>query len=190
MAGFTEAQGEIQKNRKEAVTERKKEEISQSDLSMPEDPSEGSSTPTAPFRLFDLPQELHDAIFELAYTEPNFKFGLIHYLKAKQKREQKLTGVSEESPPHKVNEWMVSKEYFRIAAKAWVEAQTTPEAVRNKLTRIEFERSPLPFGLFPPMSYGHGTYAGLFVEFGRSFVIILGDLCYTTNYTSQCPQKS
>jgi hypothetical protein len=121
---------------------------------------------TGPFRLFDLAQELQDTIFEFAYTEPDFT---IVYKSTWEDRQQHLRNTGKPkvgSPNHKVNEWMVSKNYFRTAAKAWVEAQTSFEFVRCQLKG----RSLSSHELFPPM-VDTNEGAGLFLEFGRTFVV-------------------
>jgi hypothetical protein len=121
---------------------------------------------TGPFRLFDLAQELQDKIFEFAYMEPDFT---IVYKSTWERRQKHLRNTGKPKvgfPTHKVNEWMVSKKYFRAAAKAWVEAQTS----------FEFIRSQVDGGLtdaherFPPM-LNMNEGAGLFLEFGRTFVV-------------------
>jgi hypothetical protein len=131
------------------------------------DRTEGPSTrvlPTGPFRLFDLPEELQDVILEFAYTEPSFKLITKCSWESEQKHIRKLTGKPKVAfPPIKVNEWMVSKKYFRAAAKAWVEAQTSSEYVRHRMAEtVAHDR-------FPPE-------AGLFLEFGKTFVIDLENL--------------
>lgn len=77
-------------------------------------------------RLFDLPQELQDIIFDYAYgvqsdstiickaTRDPLPFHL--WIRA--------------FPPHKVDEWMVSKRYLRSAAQAWMKAQAFSEEPR------------------------------------------------------------
>jgi hypothetical protein len=62
----------------------------------------------------------------------------------------------------KVNEWMVSKRYFRAAAKAWMEAQT--DVSRNMKGLVSDD--------FPTISHTLGD-GGLFLEFARTLVIPL-----------------
>jgi hypothetical protein len=145
-------------------------------LTLGVDPGEGPSTkakPTGPLLLLNLPQELQDAIFEFAYTELDFKIVHKGRWELDQDHMRKATGKPKlEFPPHKVNEWMVSKSYFKAAAKAWVAAQTSLEAIES----TEPETST-PCDLFPPMKswqlFGSGTDAGLFLDFGRTFVVDL-----------------
>jgi hypothetical protein len=123
---------------------------------------------TAPNRLFGLPQELQDEIFELAYTEPSFTAVTKLIWDVKQEDARKSKGTPRvDFPPPKVNEWMVSKQYFRSAAKAWVEAQTSLERVQNRVpTGLSFMRfrSSHPFV---------GTDSGLFYEFGTAFQVAM-----------------
>ena len=153
------------------------------------DPGNGPSTDptsTGPFRLYDLPQELQDAIFGFAYTEPTFNLVELSELHERETHIRKLTGnPMVEPPPHKVNEWVVSKRYFRNAAKAWVEAQTSPEVIRAKLTEFWLDR--FSYKHFPPIQYeDYGS--GLFLEFGKSFIVDLHhtSFAYSDRYISRC----
>jgi hypothetical protein len=138
------------------------------------DSGEPSSTTAEPdtFRLFDLPQELQDAIFDLAYTEP----GYINIYKrnwvARDKYTRKTTSKLEVGfPNHKVNEWMVSKKYFKAAAKAWMDAQTCPEFVYDLAQKPHRSR-------FPTITYNLGD-GGLFLESARTLVVNLANpICW------------
>jgi hypothetical protein len=122
------------------------------------------------FRLFDLPQELQDLIFELAYTEPSFKLVSKPMWDLLQMETRRSTGKPEvDFPTHKVNEWMVSKKYFRAAAKAWVETQTTFELVRDRVTLSISETDMRE--KFPSID-GAAAF-GLFFEFGKTFPVEL-----------------
>lgn len=80
------------------------------------------------FRLFDLPQELQDIIFDLAYPdEPYADFTNPESWEYEEKEKRKQKGPSYTKRPYpnpKVNEWLVSKQYFVAAAKAWVQNQS------------------------------------------------------------------
>jgi hypothetical protein len=151
-------------------------------------PRESSSTnakPTSQNHLLDLPQELQDMIFELAYTEPMFKIIYKVNWAAEQTRLRKRTGKPRvELPPQKVNEWMVSKRYFQAAAEAWVAAQTSLEAVQN-----QFWSNPDSLDRFPPMKYsryGSGPDAGLFLDFGRAFIVNFTPYFHRPELILQC----
>jgi len=122
------------------------------------------------FRLFDLPQELQDLIFELAYTEPSFKLVSKPMWDLLQTETRRSTGKPKvDFPTHKVNEWMVSKKYFRAAAKAWVGTQTTFELVRDRVTLSISETDMRE--KFPSID-GAAAF-GLFFEFGKTFPVEL-----------------
>lgn len=81
-----------------------------------------------PFRLYDLPQELEDMIFEKADSRKR-RLNLVfkenwdrdeHY----ERMSQGPQYVTRAFPSLKVTEWMVSKRFFRAAAKVWMGAQT------------------------------------------------------------------
>ena len=128
------------------------------------DDERADDEPKDPFRLFDLPQELQDAIFEYAYTEPGYKNAYKRDWEVKQTHRRKTKGTPRAPfPTHKVNEWMVSKRYFRAAAKAWMEAQTCPKFVTKHLL------GP-PFSKFPIISHTMGAN-GLVLEFARTIVL-------------------
>jgi hypothetical protein len=140
------------------------------DVATKEIPAPGANF-TGPFRLFDLAQELQDKIFQLAYTEPNFKIVFKSMWESKQTHVRNTTGKAKvDFPTHasKVNEWMVSKKYFRAAAKAWVDAQTFLEFVRSQMKGGFMDMDER----FPPM-FDMEEGAGLFREFGRAFVVDL-----------------
>jgi len=134
-----------------------------------EELSSTNAKPASTFRLFDLPQELQDAIFEFAYTEPCFKFVSKTMWDVVQRHTRRSTGKPKvDFPMHKVNEWMVSKKYFRAAAQAWVESQTSFELVRDRLTLPRAEMGqPFP----PTGRCGRGFE--LFFEFGKTFPVDL-----------------
>jgi hypothetical protein len=140
------------------------------DVATKEIPAPGANF-TGPFRLFDLAQELQDKIFELAYTEPNFRIVFKSMWESKQTHVRNTTGKAKvDFPTHasKVNEWMVSKKYFRAAAKAWVDAHTSLEFVRSQMKGGFMDMDER----FPPM-FDMKEGAGLFREFGRAFVVDL-----------------
>ena len=130
------------------------------------EPSCAVAKSTDHFRLFDLPQELQDAIFGFAYTESGTKYKYKTEWSFRETRLRKTTGKPRaDFPPHKVNEWMVSKRYFRAAVTAWMEAQTSLEFVKDHQMRVSESRFPAPTDLLGA--------TGLFFEFGRTFVIHL-----------------
>lgn len=78
------------------------------------------------FRLFDLPQELQDAIFEFAYPAVDglkiaFK---VHWQidEDDRRRRDRKSFKPRSFPPLKVDEWMVSRRFFLLASKAWIGA--------------------------------------------------------------------
>lgn len=88
------------------------------------------------FRLFDLPQELQDEIFALAYPrEGHLTVSTKRTWECQKDHHRKLGRqgpyLSYVFVP-KINEWLVSKRYLRIAAKAWMGAQSFSRPV-NKL---------------------------------------------------------
>jgi hypothetical protein len=126
-----------------------------------DNPGKALSAKAAPIHLFTLPQELQDSIFEFAYTEPNFKAVSKVLWEVRQDRLRKSTGTPRVAfPPPKVNEWMVSKRYFRSAASAWVGAQTSLDRIQNG------ERS-----LLATERCSVGYNSALFHEFGTAFQI-------------------
>jgi hypothetical protein len=132
------------------------------------DSGESSSTTAEPvtFRIFDLPQELQDAIFEFAYTEPGYENVYKREWEVRQTHIRETTEMPRaDFPTHKVNEWMVSKRYFRAAAKAWMEAQTGYDYVSRYIKGLVSDD-------FPTISHTLGD-GGLFLEFARTLVIPL-----------------
>lgn len=86
--------------------------------------AEGTALP-GHFPSFDLPQELQDQIFALAHPRED---GLRLFSKgewnARQQHKRKTGGSSVLKPfIPKVNAWLVSRQYFRQAANAWMGAQ-------------------------------------------------------------------
>lgn len=80
--------------------------------------------------LFDLPQELQDIIFEFAYPfKPYltilFKDEWDHDHEVARQHARKSGAPAPVKPPftRKVNEWLVSKRWFRMAARTWIGAQ-------------------------------------------------------------------
>lgn len=78
---------------------------------------------SVPFRLYDLPQELQDMISEKACPR---KRRLNFVFKEDWDRDEHYDRMSQAPqymprafPSLKVTEWMVSKRFFRAAAKAW-----------------------------------------------------------------------
>jgi hypothetical protein len=129
-----------------------------------DNPGKTLSTKADPIHLFTLPQELQDSIFEFAYTEPTFKAVSKDVWEGRQNRIRKTTGTPRVAfPPPKVNEWMVSKRYFRSAASAWVGAQTSLERIQNE------EPSRGSFGRFREFHPFVGMNSGLFYEFATAF---------------------
>jgi hypothetical protein len=123
-----------------------------------------SSNRADPIHLFTLPQELQDAIFGFAYTEPSCKAVTKSLWDARQDRLRKRTGAPRVAfGPPKVAEWMVSKRYFRSAAKAWVGAQASLERIRDAIEPTSSDRFS---SLFCPLS---GVNSALFYEFGTAF---------------------
>ncbi|KAM0721625.1 hypothetical protein Q7P37_002550 [Cladosporium fusiforme] len=88
---------------------------------IPTTPSTGQTTP---FRLFDLPQKVQDAIFKHAYGKEN-EFNIVakHQWNHEQAGVRRLGGTTRPFPPHKVNEWLVSNCYLQLAGQAWMSAQ-------------------------------------------------------------------
>jgi hypothetical protein len=150
--------------------------------------SSANTNATVPNRLLDLlPQELQDAIFGFAYTEPNFNLVYKRSWESRQTESRKRTGKPrEEFPHHKVNEWMVSKKYFQAAARAWIEFQTSLEVVQS-----EMGNDPVSlfshYSLFRSSSRFHDAApAGLFPDFGRTFVVDTASHPNTFELISQC----
>ena len=130
------------------------------------------STKADPIHLFTLPQELQDAIFEFAYTEPSFKAINKGLWDVRQDCLRKSTGTPRVAfPPPKVAEWIVSKRYFRSAAKAWVGAQTSLERIQNR------EPSDSAFELFESFHPFVGMNSGLFYEFATAFQLAMPRYC-------------
>lgn len=86
-------------------------------------------------RLYDLPQELQDIIFEYAYPqEDDLKIIFKNTWDLGEQYNRKREGpsyVRQAFPSLKVDEWMVSKRFFKAAAKAWISAQTFHEKARG-----------------------------------------------------------
>jgi hypothetical protein len=150
--------------------------------------SSANANATVPNRLLDLlPQELQDAVFGFAYTEPNFNFVYKRSWESRQTELRKRTGkLREEFPPHKVNEWMVSKKYFQAAARAWIGFQTSLEVDQS-----EMAGDPVSlfshYSLFRSSSRFHeAAPAGLFSDFGRTFVVDTASHPNTFELISQC----
>jgi hypothetical protein len=134
------------------------------------DSGEPSPTVTEPgtFRLFDLPQELQDAIFEFAYTERRYKNVYKRDWDIHQTHLRKTTDKPRvDFPPHKVNEWMVSKRYFRAAARAWIGAQTCKEVIKERVNKPTYSDNR-----FPTLSHAL-VDGGLFLEFARALIFYL-----------------
>lgn len=130
-----------------------------------------------PRPLFDLPQKALDQIFTLAYGRQQngklwFKSGWKNNERRKEKEEKhrvrELYGKRHwrkawnpttplPFPPHKVNEWMVSKRYFRAAAKAWMTAQDFDHMACDHLKEN--------------VSQHLLVQSGLFLEFGRAVAL-------------------
>jgi hypothetical protein len=126
------------------------------------------STKADAIHLFTLPQELQDAIFEFAYTEPSFKAINKGLWDVRPDRLRKSTGTPRVAfPPPKVAEWIVSKRYFRSAAKAWVGAQTSLERIQNG------EPSDSAFELFESFHPFVGMNSGLFYELATAFQLAM-----------------
>jgi hypothetical protein len=85
------------------------------------------------FRLYDLPPELQDTIFEYAYPQcDNLKinFKKTWDLDEQYKRRRKGPNyVRRAFPSLKVETWMVSRRFFRAAAEAWMSAQAFHQQV-------------------------------------------------------------
>lgn len=80
------------------------------------------------FRLFDLPQELQDIIFELAFSNvSNLRLTFKGDWDKDERRKKKFDPnnyTMKAFPRYKVDEWMVSRRFLLAAAKAWMGAQT------------------------------------------------------------------
>lgn len=88
-------------------------------------PGEFATEDAAPFRLFDLPQELQDQIFELAYpTVDNLSIICRDDFNKEQEHARKLHGRQHQVKTFR--HWVVSKVFFRAAAKAWFSNQSFP----------------------------------------------------------------
>lgn len=98
-----------------------------------DDPSQGplvqvatNDKPAKTFRLFDLPQELQDTIFELAFPfVPDLR---IHTKRSWTRNEQyqrlgSTTHIIRPFPEVKVAEFLVCKKFFDNAARAWLQNQ-------------------------------------------------------------------
>lgn len=85
-------------------------------------------------RLYNLPQELQDIIFEYAYPqEDDLNIVFKNTWDLDEQHNRKTEGpsyVRKPFPSPKVDEWMVSKGFFKAAAKAWMGAQTFHERAR------------------------------------------------------------
>lgn len=84
-----------------------------------------------PFRLFDLPQELQDAVFAFAYGEPDTSEPVRIKLKWMWEKQEIARRGSERSnyvpkpfPLLQVEQWLVSRRFFMAAARAWMVAHT------------------------------------------------------------------
>ncbi|TKA22465.1 hypothetical protein B0A50_08008 [Salinomyces thailandicus] len=83
-----------------------------------------NTTEMQPFRLFDLPQELLDSIFDLAY--PRQSASNITFRddwdrdELQQRRDQGSQYQVRPFPTPKVADWMISKRFFLLAARSWM----------------------------------------------------------------------
>jgi len=85
-----------------------------------------SDLPT-PFRLFDLPQELQDAVFAFAYPEvekPEQHRVIFKSDWAEEEEERRALErsryVPKNFPPLQIDAWLVSRASFLAAARAWM----------------------------------------------------------------------
>jgi len=82
--------------------------------------------PAKSSRLFDLPQELQDMIFDRVcpgIEDLKIIFKGTWDSQARDKRMEDEGYTSPVFPPYKVNEWLISKRYFLAAARTWFGAQ-------------------------------------------------------------------
>ena len=97
--------------------------------------SEEVRQPITGFRLYDLPQELQDNVFEYAYPRvDDLKIAFKNTWDLDEQYNRRRKGpsyVQRAFPTLKVEAWLVSKRFFRAAAKAWMNAQTFHEKVRG-----------------------------------------------------------
>lgn len=95
--------------------------------SLPGLPGLPAPTPTTsedlPFRLFDLPQELQDSIFALAYQQPEIIRIISKHewdqQEDERRRRNRSTYTPKPFPPPKVSEWLVSRRFLLAASAAW-----------------------------------------------------------------------
>lgn len=102
-------------------------------VEVPEGDAQNDLDLFGPLRLFDLPQEIQDRIFTLAYPETE-SLSIVPKTswESRQEHTRKLGKVPRPFA-RKVDEGMVSKRYFRMAAKAWMTAQKLAKFSQVKL---------------------------------------------------------
>lgn len=83
-----------------------------------------SALSPSPCRLFELPQELQDEVFQLAYTQADDRVKVIGEKEWQEQEIERDLNDQDFQPrdfDHKINDFLVSKRFFVAAARAYVE---------------------------------------------------------------------